>query len=205
MTASVSDLEPEKAKLFERTFRRVLASKKAIETFAQIVDGLPTRDISMDYGGNFLRSDILERSESCASSMIEIQQFQERQVKAEVAQAYQDAQIRSTEFMLRLLDLVAVTVHDLAVKMFRELHPTGGPHHPSKACYPNAEDLTNGILPFTAEPGAFTAPDDIETYPNIHRDKYERRPLIKKVSSCVTRGQVTPEMQRFVDERYGDM
>jgi hypothetical protein len=34
--------------------------------------------------------------------------------------------------MLRLLGLVAITLHDLAVGMFCEFHPQGGPRHPAK-------------------------------------------------------------------------
>lgn len=41
------------------------------------------------------------------------------------------------EFMLRLLGLVAVTVHELAVHVFRRFHPTGGPYHSSKEAYPD--------------------------------------------------------------------
>jgi len=89
-TVSISDLEPEKADRFEQTFRRVLASQKAVETFAQIIDGLPTRDISMEAGGDFLRPEIWQRSAPCDISVREAQQLQAKisvgtmQVKAEV-------------------------------------------------------------------------------------------------------------------------
>jgi hypothetical protein len=75
---SISDLEPEKADRFERTFRRILASEKAVETFAQIIDGLPTKNVAMLGGGKFLRSDIAQRSEPCAKSILEVRQLQEK-------------------------------------------------------------------------------------------------------------------------------
>jgi hypothetical protein len=79
MTAvSISNLEPQKLRRFDKTFRRVLASKEAEHAFAEIIDGLPTRISSMRCGGDFIRPDILDRDEPCASSVLIFRQFRER-------------------------------------------------------------------------------------------------------------------------------
>lgn len=76
---SISDLEPKKADRFERAFRRILASEKAVETFTQIVDGLPTRNVAMENVVNsYFRSDIAQRSDPCANSILEVRQLQQK-------------------------------------------------------------------------------------------------------------------------------
>jgi hypothetical protein len=55
----------------------------------------------------------------------------------QVAQDYQNAELESVEFKLRLLALVAVVLHDLAVRVFTEFHPRGGPRHPDKIPFPD--------------------------------------------------------------------
>lgn len=55
-------------------------------------------------------------------------------------QAYQNAPLGSVEFKLRLLGLVAVAIHDLAIQTFTRLHPYGGPSHPMKV--PQVEGIS---------------------------------------------------------------
>lgn len=45
-----------------------------------------------------------------------------------VAQPFQDVPDPSTEFDLRLLEIIAVSIHNLAIHIFKECHPNGGPH-----------------------------------------------------------------------------
>lgn len=52
---SLMDLTPEHYSVIERSISNVLSTRLASETFAQIVDGLPTAGGYMDYYGSWRR------------------------------------------------------------------------------------------------------------------------------------------------------
>jgi hypothetical protein len=63
---------------------------------------------------------------------------------------------------------------------------------------------TEMLLPFTADPEAQFINDDISTFPNIYRDKYERKPKIRRSEeSRVRREVVTAEIRQLVQEKFG--
>ena len=54
---------------------------------------------------------------------------------SQAAQAYQSIDIRTNESNVRLLGLVALVVHDLAISLFTGLHPNGEKYDRSKISY----------------------------------------------------------------------
>ncbi|KAJ9642459.1 hypothetical protein H2199_004840 [Coniosporium tulheliwenetii] len=91
-----NDLGPEHLDKFTWALYNILSTDLAEHTFAQIIDGLPTRD---DIGADFT------------------------QVNAKVAQAYQDALPGSKDFNMRLLEVLAVTCHDIAALLHANTEP----------------------------------------------------------------------------------
>lgn len=81
-----------------------------------------------------------------------------------VAQPFQDVPDPSTEFDLRLLEIIAVSIHNLAIHIFKECHPNGGPHeenmgpkavpaleHPQYNCYSQYPNKTIESVGYFAE------------------------------------------------------
>jgi hypothetical protein len=53
MRIALANLTPEHYSALERAMSNILSTGLASETFAQIVDGLPTRDVCQDYYGSY--------------------------------------------------------------------------------------------------------------------------------------------------------
>jgi hypothetical protein len=90
-TISITDLSVDKVQRF------ALASKKSEETFAQIIDGLPTRASSLGYSGDWLRSDIYQRMEPSESS---VRIFREFLTKLQTSSIQIDAQVSNSQAQL---------------------------------------------------------------------------------------------------------
>ncbi|KAI9759520.1 MAG: hypothetical protein M4579_002279 [Chaenotheca gracillima] len=124
------DIDVDAFKYFSRTLQTLLSSDVAKYAFAQIADGLPTSRVFDDYSMEY-RDDIEDRLDPSEASMILVEEFclefrpETLRIDAQVAQAYQDAQPDSREFNMRLLELVATVIHELAIDLYQALHPNG--------------------------------------------------------------------------------
>ncbi|KAK2809035.1 hypothetical protein FQN50_004088 [Emmonsiellopsis sp. PD_5] len=121
---SASDLAPEHLAAVEQAVSNVLATELALETFAQVVDGIPTRDAYFDY---YLPTPRPEYSQNLKPSNKASQILQAFHAGFSVgtltfpshaAQAYQNAPLWSEDFKLRLMELVAVACHNIAVELY---------------------------------------------------------------------------------------
>ncbi|TVY13463.1 hypothetical protein LARI1_G009151 [Lachnellula arida] len=112
---------------FKRTLTGILSTTLAERTFAQIIDGLPTRD-DVGYFPTYSQ-EIRDNAASSAEAMGAARRLREHfntyttLVDAKLAQAYQDASPGSGEFYLRLLELLAVACHDIAALVYVDTQP----------------------------------------------------------------------------------
>jgi hypothetical protein len=72
---------------------------------------------------------------------------------SQLAQAFHSASEGSDDLNLRLLEMLAVGLHNLAIKMFKQCHPRGCPHE---------ENMGPGIVPALEHPQYGNCPQ----YPN---------------------------------------
>ena len=127
--ADLSDLTSSKLDLLHRSLKFILLSAIAEDTFAQIIDGQPTRP---SYKGNY-RSiwdpDVSERTCSTESSIREWTKIKEAfvpqtlKLDVHLIQAFQNALEHSRLEDLRLLEMVAVSLHFLAGAIYASSHP----------------------------------------------------------------------------------
>ncbi|KAK4040023.1 hypothetical protein C8A01DRAFT_16072 [Parachaetomium inaequale] len=132
------NLTPDHFSALNRAVRTILSSTRASETYAQIVDGLPTHDVYKDYYG-WYRIDYetnlapsKEATEIVATyrkvfdlGTISVDEkvplpFSLTFAVEAVAQSYQKTSTNSTEFPLRLLQMAAIVCHDIAVYLYTE-------------------------------------------------------------------------------------
>ncbi|KAK7429164.1 hypothetical protein QQZ08_004379 [Neonectria magnoliae] len=111
-----------------RAIRNVLGTELAIFTYAQIIDGLPTADVAWDqrlpgiYGDHPI-DDVHE--ELCPAAMDKAREFYENwdpsilKFDPKVVQDYNNAEPGSKPFHLRLIELVAVSLHQIGVTLFK--------------------------------------------------------------------------------------
>ncbi|KAN0102212.1 hypothetical protein V8E51_012722, partial [Hyaloscypha variabilis] len=99
----------------------------AQRTFAQIFDGLPTRD-DVGYFPTYSK-EIADNPTSSPEAMETAKELRQHfntyisQVDAKLAQAYQDAALGSREFYMRLLEMTAVACHDIAALVYENTQP----------------------------------------------------------------------------------
>ncbi|OJD16932.1 hypothetical protein AJ78_02969 [Emergomyces pasteurianus Ep9510] len=108
-------------------------SGQSFQTFAQVVDGCPTRDVYRDNFNEFRKSfqnnihpsnAALEAVESCRRNL----NLGNTQINAKLAQAFQNTNPGSREFRLRLIEVLAVLCHGIAVHLYKAYD--GGFHQP---------------------------------------------------------------------------
>lgn len=127
--ANLSDLTPRKLELLDRSLKFILLSAIAQDTFAQIIDGQPTR-LSYEINYRTIRDpDVSERMYPADSSIrewIEIREAvvpQTLRLDAQLVQSFQSAQEHSRLEDLRLLETVAAALHFLAGAIYASFHP----------------------------------------------------------------------------------
>ncbi|KAJ3538901.1 hypothetical protein NM208_g2550 [Fusarium decemcellulare] len=115
-------------RVLDRATKNVLCTELAQFTYAQIIDGLPTGDVSWDrrYCGVFGEHPIdLEHEELCPGAMEKAREFHEEwnseilMFDPKAIAAYLQAKSGSKAFNMRLLELVAVTLHQIGVLLFQ--------------------------------------------------------------------------------------
>ncbi|EZF09700.1 hypothetical protein H112_08985 [Trichophyton rubrum D6] len=123
-TVGLENLSPEHFEVLQQGFWTILFTDLATETFAQVVDGRPTRDVYRDYFNEFRKS--FENNIHPSNAALEAVESYRRnlnlgstQISAKLAQALQNAKPGSREFHLRLIETLAVLCHGIAVHLYQ--------------------------------------------------------------------------------------
>ena len=119
----VNPLDEEHRRVLIRAINNVLSTEEAILTYAQIIDGLPTADVAWDrrIPGLYGEHPLEEHEELCPGALdkarevcpqwtIEMLSFDPKPVHA-----FQDAAPGTKMFNTRLIEMVAVSLHQFAV------------------------------------------------------------------------------------------
>ncbi|KAK4043659.1 hypothetical protein C8A01DRAFT_43415 [Parachaetomium inaequale] len=128
---NLNGLDSNRLDLLERAVHNVLNTEVALETYAQIIDGLPLADVAHnqwtsphvrlppDHPINrhtSLCPGVLERTEQYRSEFgIHTLEFDEN-----VVNAFQSAPFGKRHFQLRLIELVTLAVHQMAAQLFNK-------------------------------------------------------------------------------------
>lgn len=125
---TLENLTTDYLNIFHRALLHVLGSELAIETFAQIVDGLPIADVAWDkrHPGIFGDDHPIEAHATLCpgvkdktSACLEQYDLHSLVFDPKLAQAYQDAPLASEAFHTRLIELVVIALHQIAVDLFK--------------------------------------------------------------------------------------
>ncbi|KAK3899210.1 hypothetical protein C8A05DRAFT_46661 [Staphylotrichum tortipilum] len=149
------DDESEQYRTFRRAISNVLSTELALSTFAQIVDGLPTADIAFDRRFHGLDNDhpVDEHEELCPGVMEWTREIRDQfnpsilMFDPTLIKAYRRAIPGSRVFKVRFLELVAVSVHQLAALLFNlgvYMH-TGGPEDVERVTQYQGPPLAPGL------------------------------------------------------------
>ncbi|KAL2272638.1 hypothetical protein FJTKL_06252 [Diaporthe vaccinii] len=111
----------------EHAVRSILSTPIAKETFAQIVDGLPLRSVALGAQDHrVLRGDPIDNHpEMCPGALEKARECQTRlnprdlEVASAALQRYQDTPVGSKASKMPFVELVAVTIHNVAVELFK--------------------------------------------------------------------------------------
>jgi hypothetical protein len=153
---------------FEDVLSSILSTDLAQFTYSQILDGLPVRDVWNAYENR--RSDIEVHLEPCPESVEMWKTFKTNleprnlEFNAITVQGYQDTAAGTKEFTLRLMELVAVACHDIAVLLYKIAEGGVGKHAEKP---PARILLDNDGIPFPGIPTDFYHTEylDWEQYP----------------------------------------
>ncbi|RNJ58394.1 hypothetical protein D7B24_004846 [Verticillium nonalfalfae] len=124
---NVERLDSQHRHAVSQALSNVLATDAALVTFAQIIDGLPICDIAWDTRGTKLtpQHPINSHNELCPEARAKAEEFRgdfksEALVfKPELLQSFQSSSTSSRGFALRLLELTASAIHQIAVLLFQ--------------------------------------------------------------------------------------
>ncbi|KAK2767733.1 hypothetical protein FQN54_003891 [Arachnomyces sp. PD_36] len=139
----------------ERAVSTLLSTKLAAETFAQVVDGIPIRDVYKEYYG-YRRKDFNNHISPSQPALEAVESYRQNfnigslQLDTKAAQAYQNTTKGSRDFNLRLLEALAVICHDIAVRLYYQYE--GGLHRP------DPESIHQQILVPELPPSVILAP-----------------------------------------------
>ncbi|KAL2258386.1 hypothetical protein VTK26DRAFT_8322 [Humicola hyalothermophila] len=109
-----------------RAIKNVLSTDLAEVTFAQLIDGLPLVSTVWDMRGSLLRNGhpLYSHDQLCAGAIEQARMYRDEfdpailRLDARTMQHYQNAAPGSREFNMRLVELVAATIHQIAVFLF---------------------------------------------------------------------------------------
>ncbi|KAK2799482.1 hypothetical protein FQN50_008454 [Emmonsiellopsis sp. PD_5] len=133
---ALENLAAEHYAALQLAMSKILSTSLATETFAQIVDGLPTRDVYLDYYDS-RRPDFEENLVPSPPAMDAVESYRKKfdigclQVDTNIAQAYQNASRGTKEFNLRLIEILAILCHEIAVYLYNAYD--GGLRKPDSA------------------------------------------------------------------------
>ncbi|KAH6627230.1 hypothetical protein B0J18DRAFT_426838 [Chaetomium sp. MPI-SDFR-AT-0129] len=127
--AALDSLLDKHRDFLDRAVQNVLRTERALDTYGQIADGLPLASVAYDHyrqGRFYLDHPISRHTSLCPGARDTAQDFLCEFVDlgmlnfdVELLQAYQSTSPGSRSFHCRLIELVAVTVHRLAVLLFQ--------------------------------------------------------------------------------------
>ncbi|KFA56062.1 hypothetical protein S40293_00044 [Stachybotrys chartarum IBT 40293] len=123
---SAVDLDTDHRDVYSRAVKVILATDVAETTMAQLVDGLPRADVAWEARGNLLtKAHPLADHEQLCTGVLEMTQSlrdgfgpETLSFDSQLLQAYSGAEMGSKEFNMRLVEMVAVSVHQIAVALF---------------------------------------------------------------------------------------
>ncbi|KPM42506.1 hypothetical protein AK830_g4045 [Neonectria ditissima] len=130
--AGIDVLDPSHRQAVELALTRLLETEPAKQAFAEIVDGLPTRE---SYAGFHWPQDghpTNHHHELCPGVLEKAREFRSTfsatslSFSLPLLRAFSEATTDSKAFHVRLLELLAVSCHQIAVHLFR----LDGTHHP---------------------------------------------------------------------------
>ncbi|KAK6840767.1 hypothetical protein PG995_015977 [Apiospora arundinis] len=134
---SLQDLDSLHRGNLEDAIGRIIATEVALETYAQIIDGLPLAHVAQNryqhrlYDEHPVRThvNLCAGAEETARSMRDTFDLTMLSFDSEVLQSYQDSIPASPSFKIRLLELVAVALHQVAVHLFQKGDRIHDQHH----------------------------------------------------------------------------
>ncbi|KAE8346493.1 hypothetical protein BDV24DRAFT_158724 [Aspergillus arachidicola] len=188
---SINDLVSEHREAFTQALHKVISSQPTQRALAQVVDGIPTRTDAN--GWEFVKAGLKRKDDPSEESIDTVKAFQNNfevntlEVSSDVAQAYQDTSIGSRDFKLRLLEIVAISFHDMVAHLFKsfEADLDAWPNrnrapHPREATWFYHSDYLDhdhvSPIPFQTERYTLRIEPEEAMEMHIYRHLYERRP-----------------------------
>ncbi|KAH8180134.1 hypothetical protein LIA77_01653 [Sarocladium implicatum] len=203
--------------IVDRAITRTLSTEIAEETYAQIVDGLPIGDVIFDTRGLPPPSDHpmeTAHDKLCDGVLEETRKFYQAfdldtlKFDSRLLLSFQAAGIGSRVFNTRLLEILAVTVHDIAVQVYKldtNRHSKDGiiEWEPPKSNFVFWDNYPDGALPTL-----FRHPwyEDYDQYPNGVADMvgYWAENRIIGGVTLFNRGQRQKEDLSYYDDEEND-
>ncbi|KAK8103117.1 hypothetical protein PG984_016263 [Apiospora sp. TS-2023a] len=138
---SLQDLDSQHRDTLDEAISRILGTQVALETYAQIIDGLPLAHAARNrykpkhYAEHPIHThiELCLGAEDIAISIRETFDLTQLSFDSKVLQSYQDSAPGSRGFHVRLLELVAVALHQVGVRLFQKGDKIHDRHHPPKS------------------------------------------------------------------------
>ncbi|KAK1764961.1 hypothetical protein QBC33DRAFT_579903 [Phialemonium atrogriseum] len=149
--------------IFARAVSNVLATELAKITYAQIIDGLPLASVAEETESNLLpdRHPLFDvHTELCPGVLEKTEEFRAQfdpgslELDANLINAYRVASPGSRAFKTRLIEMIAVAIHEIAVQLFKlgtSLHT----NDPIASWVPAKDDMFWRFFPQGAWPTLF--------------------------------------------------
>ncbi|KAH7174466.1 uncharacterized protein B0J16DRAFT_348674 [Fusarium flagelliforme] len=131
---NVDSLETQHRQAFENALMRVLNTEVAEETFAEIIDGLPTAGSFSEFHWTPDTHPSRDHGELCPGMVERAREFRANfkatmlDFELPLLSIFSDTIVGSKTFHLRLLELLAVSCHQIAVHLYK-LDGVNHPHH----------------------------------------------------------------------------
>ncbi|KAI1349767.1 hypothetical protein F5Y01DRAFT_316440 [Xylaria sp. FL0043] len=156
---SINLLDSYHYQAFATAIHRVLATDLALETYSQIIDGLPLSKVAWDrYSGRLDRRHPISLHTKLCTEAFEVAKSMRDQLDVrsfsfdpKLLQLFQSSTPRSRRFQLRLLELVAVTLHQIALYLFQN-GPRLHDRHCSYSQYPENNSQIDAITSWKPPP-----------------------------------------------------
>ncbi|RFU31839.1 hypothetical protein B7463_g4506, partial [Scytalidium lignicola] len=125
--ATVDLLDNNHLEIFSQALMNVLTTEVAEDTYAQIVDGLPTEESFLDFHFYAEGHPVFEQNHTrlCGGSLKKVQKFRSSfdpttiEFKSALLEEFQSSSRDFSEFNIILINLVAVACHQIAVYLFQ--------------------------------------------------------------------------------------
>ncbi|GJN67637.1 hypothetical protein PLICBS_001665 [Purpureocillium lilacinum] len=124
---SPENLDGDHLAALTRALSNVLSTDRAEYTYAQLIDGLPTRDSELELRSFYPAEEqhpVYKHEKLCDGARETARRLRSQLSLSDLRfdplalQGYQDASPQSRDFHLRLVELVAISIHQVAVRSF---------------------------------------------------------------------------------------